>query len=297
MVPPRRHAGSIWWMFAIRNTTFRTACFPRRCAHWVPWSGSEGSDGGGDGDRAPGRRRKLTPRRHASVDGGCGAGHGALVDYAPFFDHPVVGIKVKICGITCPEDAAAVVHAHADALGLNFSSASPRYVEPAQAAEISAETAGKLCRAGLFVNAQPAVVEAVLQRVALDVLQFSGDETPSYCAGFGLPYMKAIRMREGVDFVALEDAYADACCLLLDAYAPGVYGGTGTSFDLSLWPTAARKPLVLAGGLTPGNVAAAVRRVQPFGVDVSSGVEAEHKGRKDPQRIVRFVEEVTSVGG
>jgi phosphoribosylanthranilate isomerase len=207
-----------------------------------------------------------------------------------------VSTKVKICGITRPQDATAVVGAGADALGLNFTEASPRYVCPEIAAEISLETAGAVCRAGLFVDADRLEVETVLRLVPLDLLQFHGDEDGAFCAAFGIPYMKAVRMRGAVDIAKLEDEYEDACCLLLDAYVGGTSGGTGTRFDLSLWPRQARKRLVLAGGLTVDNVAAAVRRVRPYGVDVSGGVEGSRKGEKDSERIARFVSEVKRVG-
>ena len=202
---------------------------------------------------------------------------------------------IKICGIKRLEDAEAVLHAGADALGLNFTQLSPRRVSVDLAAEIALQVRGSLQRVGLFADASTHDVDAVLRRVELDVLQFCGDETGSYCDAFGVPFMKAIRVRGPLDLAALEDEYHSACCLLLDAFVPGQAGGTGERFDLALWPQRAAKPLVLAGGLEPDNVAAAIRRVRPDGVDVSSGVEGPIKGEKDAARIARFVNEVKSV--
>ena len=204
--------------------------------------------------------------------------------------------KVKICGIARPEDARCVADAGADALGLVFVPHSPRFVSRGLAREISAEVTGSVCRIGLFVDTDAGEVEAVLRDVELDVLQFHGDEPGSYCEAFGVKYMKATRVSGPVDVAVLEAEYPNACCLLLDAYVPGIAGGTGVRLDLACWPEASAKPLVLAGGLTPDNVADAVRRARPFGVDVSSGVEGEIKGRKDPERVTRFVSEVRRVG-
>ena len=204
--------------------------------------------------------------------------------------------KIKICGVTRLDDADAVVRAGADALGLNFVPSSPRRVSLETAAEISTRVRGSLQRVGLFANAGADEVEAVLQRVELDVLQFHGEESGSYCEAFGVPFMKVIRMRGALDVAALEDEYREACCLLLDAYLAGKAGGTGTRFDLALWPEDASKRLVLAGGLAPDNVAEAIRRVRPYAVDVAGGVEGAVKGEKDPERIVRFIDEVRSVG-
>lgn len=188
-----------------------------------------------------------------------------------------------------------VVRCGADALGLNFIATSARNVSIEAAAEIAAQVRGSLQRVGLFVDARASEVERVLRAVELDVLQFHGEESGAYCEAFGVPYMKAIRMRTALDVDLLEDEYRGACALLLDAYVPGQTGGTGSRFDLALWPQGCSIQLVLAGGLAPDNVAAAVRQVRPYGVDVSGGVEGPVKGEKDPQRIMRFVNEVKSV--
>ncbi len=194
------------------------------------------------------------------------------------------------------EDAHAVIAAGADAMGLNFAAQSARRIPIDTAVTLADAVAGQLVRVGLFVDAELSEVERILSRVDLDILQFQGDESPDYCRSFRLPYMKAVRMTGDVNFEALEAQYHDACCLLLDAFVPGQMGGTGQSFDWSLWPENAKKSLVLAGGLTPSNVARAIARTRPFGVDVCSGVETTHKGRKDQEKIMQFVKEVSSVG-
>lgn len=200
--------------------------------------------------------------------------------------------RIKICGITRDADADAVVAAGADALGLNFAAESPRCVTTAAARRIAERVAGSVTRVGLFVDPAPDEVRRVLDVVPLDVLQFHGDEPAALCASFGLPWMKALRVREPLDMTVLESRFADACCLLLDAFVPGQAGGTGRRFDWSLWPEHSSLPLVLAGGLTPDNVGEAVARLAPWGVDVSGGVEGPRKGEKDPQRIEAFVREV-----
>lgn len=201
-------------------------------------------------------------------------------------------IRIKICGITRLADARAVVDAGADALGLNFAPESPRHVELERAEAIAGQVAGRVTRVGLFLNAPEARVHQVLERVPLDMLQFHGDEPGAFCRSFGVSWMKAIRVRGSLDMTALETEYAGACCLLLDAYVPGVAGGTGARFDWGLWPRQASLPLVLAGGLTPDNVAGAVTRLHPWGVDVSGGVEGPRKGEKDAAKIRQFVDEV-----
>jgi len=195
--------------------------------------------------------------------------------------------RVKICGITRVEDALAAARAGADAIGLVFYAESPRAVTAARAREIVAALPPFVTSVGLFVNAGADAVHAVLETVPLDLLQFHGDEGPEQCRAFGRPYLKALRMREGI---ALDDElarYGDAAGILLDAFDPAAYGGTGEAFDWSLIPADLARPLVLAGGLDPGNVAEAVRRVRPWAVDVSSGVEAA-KGIKDADRITAF---------
>lgn len=203
----------------------------------------------------------------------------------------VVGARVKICGITRVEDGLAAAYAGADAIGLVFAPASPRRVTLAQAEGVARALPPFISTVALFVNAEAAEVESVLEGLRPDLLQFHGDETPEYCASFGVPYIKAVRVRPGLDLLQFEAAYGTARGLLLDAYHPQRHGGTGERFDWNLIPAGLSKPVILAGGLTPDNVAQAVRQVRPWAVDVSSGVEAS-PGIKDAAAIGRFIQEV-----
>ena len=199
--------------------------------------------------------------------------------------------RVKICGITRIEDALAAARAGADAIGLVFEPKSPRYVKPDQALSIVRALPPFVTVVGLFVNAAPDTVETVLGRVPLDLLQFHGDETPEQCRRYHRPYIKAIHMRPETNLPEQARRYADAEGLLLDTASANVAGGSGEAFDWSLVPSGLAKPVILAGGLTPENVAEAVRRVHPFAVDVSSGVE-QAKGIKDAGKISAFIEAV-----
>ena len=199
--------------------------------------------------------------------------------------------RIKICGITRVEDGLAAIEAGADALGFVFYPPSPRAVTAQQAAEIIAQLPPFVTFVGLFVNASADEVKATAAKAKLSLLQFHGDEAPAFCGQFDLPYMKAIRMRPDVDLNAAFEDYADANALLLDAYTPGIPGGTGESFDWQRVPQQAPKAVVLAGGLTPDNIADAVAQVKPYGVDVSGGVEAT-KGIKDRIKLETFIKEV-----
>lgn len=201
--------------------------------------------------------------------------------------------RIKICGITRSEDGLACAHAGVDAIGLVFYPPSPRHVAAAQAAMIARALPPFITTVGLFVNPAAEQVEAVLKEVHLDVLQFHGDEPPEFCAGFGVPYLKAIRVKAGVDLVQCAIRYREAQGLLLDAYVEGTPGGTGQSFDWDMIPAELPLPVILSGGLEPANVADAVRRVRPWAVDVSSGVEAS-KGIKDTAKIAAFIKGVRS---
>jgi phosphoribosylanthranilate isomerase len=200
--------------------------------------------------------------------------------------------RIKICGITRQEDADAAVAAGADALGFVFYDPSPRNVNMDQAAEIIRNLPAFVTSTALFVNADVAFVQRVIDATGLDLLQFHGDEDVAYCEQFDRPYMKAIRMKPGVDIQAECERYASATAILLDAYRPGVPGGTGESFDWDRIPSGLKKPIVLAGGLEPDNIRRAVKTVRPFAVDVSGGVEAS-KGIKDKAKIEKFTLEVT----
>lgn len=202
-------------------------------------------------------------------------------------------MRVKVCGLTRPEDARASAAQGADAVGLVFHPSSPRAVTPEQARAILATLPPFTVAVGLFVDPAPERVAEVLAGVPLDRLQFHGDESPAFCAGFGRPFIKAVRMREGVDVAAEARRFAEASALLLDAYVPETPGGTGTTFAWERVPGDLPLPVVLAGGLSPANVAEAVARVRPYAVDVSSGVEAA-PGIKDPQRIAAFIRGATN---
>jgi phosphoribosylanthranilate isomerase len=205
----------------------------------------------------------------------------------------VSGVRVKICGITNIEDARAVIDAGADALGLVFYSASPRAVDIEQARSIAMTVGPFITVTGLFVNADPEFVNALLARVPLQLLQFHGDETAAYCESFQRPFMKAIRMRPDLDVEAAIAAHPNASGILLDAYRPGIPGGTGETFDWGRVPRNANVPLVLAGGLTSENVATAVRQTGVYGVDVSGGVESA-PGKKDHNQIKSFINNARS---
>jgi phosphoribosylanthranilate isomerase len=202
--------------------------------------------------------------------------------------------RTKICGITRARDAQAVAASGADALGLVFYAKSPRHVAVHQAQEVVRAVPPFLTLVGLFVNPAESEVREVLRQVPLDVLQFHGEEEPEFCAQFGRPYLKAIRVRPGVDLIQCAARYAGAQGLLLDAYVEGTHGGTGASFDWALIPRELPVPVVLSGGLDAANVAAAVRQVRPYAVDVSSGVEAG-KGIKDAAKVAAFIKEVKDV--
>ncbi|AOE84573.1 phosphoribosylanthranilate isomerase [Pseudomonas sp. TCU-HL1] len=202
-------------------------------------------------------------------------------------------VRIKICGITRVEDALAAVAAGADAIGLVFYAKSPRAVTAPQAKAIVAALPPFVTSVGLFVDMPRAELQQVLAEVPLDLLQFHGDETPGDCSGYGRPYIKALRVKPGDDVAAAIARYPDASGVLLDTYVPGTPGGTGEAFDWTLVPQDAAKPVVLAGGLTPENVADAVRQVRPYAVDVSGGVEAS-KGIKDAAKIQAFIQRARS---
>lgn len=199
--------------------------------------------------------------------------------------------RIKICGITRPEDALAAARLGADAIGLVFHERSPRRVDVARAAAVAAALPPFCATVALFVDPAPHAVREVLGGVRIDFLQFHGDEPPAFCGGFGRPYLKAVRMREGVDLEKAAARYADATALLLDAWHAELPGGTGRRFAWRALPAGLRLPVMLAGGLAADNVAEAIRIMHPYGVDVSSGVEAA-PGIKDAGRMRAFVRAV-----
>ena len=202
--------------------------------------------------------------------------------------------RVKICGLTRPEDIDGAVQFGADALGLVFYEPSPRSVSLDQAAELVKRVPAFMSVVGLFVNPSRQEVEAVLERVPLDLLQFHGDESADFCASFGRRWIKAIRVRKAGQIEAAFEEFHNASGLLVDAWDPDRYGGTGKSFNWDLIPDYRPLPIILAGGLSSDNVFAAVKQVKPWAVDVSGGVE-QSKGIKDIQKISHFIKEVHRV--
>ena len=200
-----------------------------------------------------------------------------------------VRTRVKICGITRPADALAAAQAGADAIGLVFYPPSPRYLSLERAREIRDVLPPFVQTVALFVNADGAQVSQVIGRVHPAMLQFHGDEAPDFCAQFGLPFVKACRMKQGVSALEYLRPFSSAAAWLFDSHVPE-YGGVGESFDWSMVP-ATDKPVILSGGLSRDKVAEAIRRVRPWGVDVSSGVESA-KGIKDAAKIAAFIAEV-----
>lgn len=203
--------------------------------------------------------------------------------------------RVKFCGITRIEDAIEAARLGADAIGLVLVPASPRALSFDGAARIARETPPFVARVGLFLDAEPAYVRAACAAIAFDLLQFHGSEPRDYCAGFGLRYIKAIAMGDATAFDDRARAYPDAAALLLDGHATGAQGGTGERFDWTRVPRGHRRPIVLAGGLTPANVADAIATARPYAVDVSSGIERA-PGIKDSGKMQRFLDEVRRAG-
>lgn len=203
--------------------------------------------------------------------------------------------RVKICGLTRPQDVRAAALEGADAIGFVFYPKSPRFVDAARAAELAIHVPPFVTIVGLFVNPEPAYVKSILAAVPIQLLQFHGDEDAAFCAQFGRPYIKAVRMREGVDLLHYAASFESAQAILVDAYAEG-YGGSGETFDWTLIPPGLNKPLILSGGLSAANVEEAIRSIHPVAVDVSSGVESG-KGIKDARRIADFIAGVRNADG
>lgn len=195
--------------------------------------------------------------------------------------------RIKICGLTRPQDVDAAVAAGADAIGLVFHPQSPRYVDLTQAVALVRRIPPLVTVVGLFVNAAPEDVRARLAAVPIHLLQFHGDEDDAYCRQFGRPFLKAVRVRPGVDVLREMAAFPSAQAILLDAFVEG-YGGGGRTFDWALAPREPSKPIILSGGLGADNVGEAIRRLHPAAVDVSSGVELG-KGIKDAEKMRAFI--------
>jgi phosphoribosylanthranilate isomerase len=199
--------------------------------------------------------------------------------------------RIKICGLREPAHARLAADAGADAIGMVFYPPSPRHLVIEEARALVEALPPFVAAVALFVDAEPTFVRHVLASIRVDLLQFHGNETREYCAQFGVPYLRAVRMGDETDLVEWSDRFDGARALLLDAHVPGQPGGTGRTFDWTRIPSTLPIPIVLSGGLDAGNVARAVREVRPFAVDVSSGVESS-RGVKDPAKIVEFIRSV-----
>lgn len=200
-------------------------------------------------------------------------------------------VRVKVCGITRTEDALSAIRLGAHAIGFVFWPNSSRYIVPDVAQKIAAALPPFVTTVGVYVDPAKEWVEETAQAAGLSLLQFHGDESPEFCVQFSLPYIKAIRVREGVDLIQYATQYRDARGILLDTYTAGMPGGTGHVFDWKLIPQHLPLPLILSGGLNPDNVALAIKQTQPWAVDVSSGVEAT-QGIKDEKKIYAFMQGV-----
>lgn len=199
--------------------------------------------------------------------------------------------RVKVCGITRHQDALSAIQHGVDALGFVFYPPSPRAMAAEHVQSIVRGLPPFVSKVGLFVNATAEQVSATITTAGIDCLQFHGEESPTFCGQFNLPYYKAVRVKTGVNLIQYEQDYADATALLLDTYSEKAVGGTGEVFDWSLIPPQLTKPVILAGGLEVANVAQAIQRVSPYAVDISGGVEVT-KGVKSPEKIAAFMQQV-----
>ena len=201
--------------------------------------------------------------------------------------------RIKICGVTRPEDAILAAELGADAVGLVFYPPAPAAVTIAQAAEIARVLPPFVSAAALFVRASAEFIGEVIDAVRPQILQFHGGEDAKFCGQFSQPYIFACRVRESADIIKAIESHPSARAILLDSFSKDSPGGSGRTFDWNLIPPNSSKPLILAGGLTPQNVGAAVRSARPFAVDVASGVrDDENPRRKNPDKIRAFIEEV-----
>jgi phosphoribosylanthranilate isomerase len=199
-------------------------------------------------------------------------------------------MKIKICGLTNPQNAREVALLGIDAIGLVFYPKSPRFVNNKTANNIILELPPFVNSVGLFVNEHSATIDSVLASVAIDTLQFHGSESRVECEQYGMPYIKSVAVDKNTNLEQLADEYYNANALLLDTPS-SEFGGTGKSFDWSLIDTI-EKPIILAGGLRPANIAVAIQQVNPYAVDVSSGVESA-KGIKDVEKVRQFLSQIT----
>ncbi len=204
--------------------------------------------------------------------------------------------RVKICGFTQAEDAVFAARLGVDAIGLVFYAPSPRNVDIKQAVNIVNSLPAFTTVVALFVDEQESRIREILSRVPIDCIQFHGDESPQACRLYGKRYIKAVRMREDTDVLALAEQYHDAAGLLLDAYHPDEKGGTGCKFDWELIPNECSLPIILAGGLDRQNIKQAIDKTRPYAVDVSSGVEST-KGIKDHDAMTAFIKTINEGDG
>ena len=195
--------------------------------------------------------------------------------------------RVKFCGLTREEDIARAVKLGVDALGFVFYAPSSRSVAPDHAAMLTSSVPAFVTRVGLFVNERPAIIQNIFERTRLNLIQYHGDETPEFCDAVGLPFIKAFRVRPGIDIQTEMERYPNASGFLLDAYVKGQPGGTGERFDWGMIPQS-NAPIILAGGLSPENAKDAIEQVAPWALDVSGGIETK-PGRKDPDKMARFM--------
>lgn len=195
--------------------------------------------------------------------------------------------RVKFCGFTHQDDVAQAVALGADALGFVFYGPSSRYVSPEHAQTLTRSVPAFVTRVGLFVNEEAETVQRIFEIAGLNLIQYHGEESPEFCDAIGLPYIKAFRVRKGMDLRTEMDRYPNASGFLLDAYVKGQPGGTGERFDWELIPQS-HAPIILAGGLTPDNAKDAIDQVAPWALDVSGGIETK-PGRKDPDKMARFM--------
>ncbi len=200
-----------------------------------------------------------------------------------------MGIVVKICGITRVEDAQIACEAGCDFVGLNFVPGTPRFIAPDVGNDIVAHLDSGVRSVGVFWKPSAPFVQSILDSVELDVLQFSGPESPDFCSRFDRPYIKTLRVDAEFCYDRLAAEYQDAWVHLIDSFVKAVPGGSGVSFDWNVWPKKSSFPLMLAGGLNPDNVGEAIAKTQPWGVDVASGVESSDPRRKDPDLVRKFV--------
>lgn len=202
--------------------------------------------------------------------------------------------RIKICGITRSEDGEAAVRCGADALGFLFWEPSPRYIAPARAKAIVHAAGPLVATVGVFVNPSRDAVEQAIAESGISMLQFHGEETADFCASFGRPYIKAFKVGQQPDLLKSAESFVTAAGWLFDAFDAKQVGGTGATFDWTLIPGNLARPLVLSGGLDVDNIGTAIRRLCPFAVDVSSGVETGGKGIKDAAKINAFIQGVRS---